>query len=299
MGRKIDGGRACNLLMDSMSDVLLAVIPTIAAYVVVRIAIWWGARWKVKARNAYMIIGQRGQNDEEREWGYRNALLAGEKKAIYFYLCAAARKFMEEKPLTPCPFDDGSGRTIPMAFYDYYLPMRIRNFGTEEQQILSQAVTDFKDGRIDATEYFVTAIAALGLTGKLTILFMPCSSERNYYMRFLPLARHLQQYRELQPVLYGMRYIATRKSKHRSTDRSQISTMSNIVLDANVVGRQNCVLVDDVCTTGDSIRSHIEMLRTYGVKVAGVVCLGRTLRIPNKKEIYKQAKKDNKTKFEL
>ena len=285
--------------MDRMSDIHWTVILAVVAYASIRIAIWWGTRWKVKARNAYMIIGQRGRSDEESEWGYRNALLADEKKALYFYLCSAAEKFTDDKPLTPCPFDDGNGQTIPFVFYDYYLPMRIRNFGTEEQQLLSQTVTDFKDGRTDATEYFVTAIAALGLTGRLTILFMPCSSERNYYMRFLPLARQLQQYKELQPILYGMRYIATRKSKHRSTDRSQISTMSNIVLDANVVGRQNCVLVDDVCTTGDSIRSHIGMLRTYGVKVVGVVCLGRTLRIPSKEEIYKQAKKDNKTKFEL
>lgn len=285
--------------MDSMSDVLWTAIPSLAAYVVVRIAVWWGARWKAKARIAYMIIGQRGQSGAECEWGYRNALLAGEKKALYFYLCAAAEKFMDEKPLMPCPFDDGSGQTIPMAFYDYYLPMRIRNFGTEEQQVLSWAVNDFKEGRIDASQYFVTAIASLKLTGQLTILFMPCSSEHNYYMRFLPLARQLRQYRELQPVLYGMSYIATRKSKHKSVDRLQISTSSNIVLDANVVGKQNCVLVDDVCTTGDSIRSHIAALRTYGVRVVGVVCLGRTLRIPSKKEIYKQAKKDNKTKFEL
>lgn len=208
------------------------------------------------------------------------------------------RKFMEEQPLTPSPFDNGLGETIPFVFYDYYLPMRIRNFGTEEQRDLSWLVNEFKEGKRDASDYYLTAIAKLGLSGKLTILFMPCSSERNYYLRFYALAKQLGRYRELEPEMYSMTYIARRKSKHKSMDRSQISVTSNIVVDANVVGKRNCVLVDDVCTTGDSIRTHIAELQAYGVRVVGVVCLGRTARIPNRDKIMEQAKKDSKQKFE-
>lgn len=240
-----------------------------------------------------MIVGRHGKSGEEREWGYRNALLAGEKKALLFYACAAMEKFMEEKPLTPFPFDDGLGSTIPFVFYGYYLPMRIRNFGTEEQQELSWKVTEFKDGRADVSEQLLTCIARLGLSGRLTVLFMPCSSEKSYDARFSPLAREFRRYRELQPELYSMTYIAERRSKHRSADRNRISAVSNIVVDARVVGRQNCVLVDDVFTTGSSLRTHIAELQTYGVKVVGVVCLGRTARLPDSGTIYRQARKDN------
>lgn len=279
-------------------EYIVVVVVVLAAYVIVRICFWWGKRWKAKATHAYMIVGQRGDSIEECEWGYRNALLAGEQKAMLFYACAAMRKFMEEQPLTPNPFDNGLGETIPFVFYDYYLPMRIRNFGTEEQRDLSWLVNEFKEGKRDASNYYLTAIAKLGLSGKLTILFMPCSSERNYYPRFYALAKQLGRYRELEPEMYSMTYIAHRKSKHKSTDRSQISVTSNIVVDANVVGKRNCVLIDDVCTTCDSIRTHIAELQAYGVRVVGVVCLGRTARIPSRDKIMEQAKKDSKQKIE-
>lgn len=277
-----------------MREVICFIVLINLAYFACRILYWWGKRWKEKARYAYMIIGQHGDNEEEREWGYRNAVLAGEKKALMFYACAAMGKFMEDKPLTPMPFDDGLGNTIPFVFYDYYLPVRIRNFGTADQQELSWLINEFKEGRRDATSYFLTAIAKLGLSGNLTILFMPCSNENNYYVRFGPLARQLARYQELEPKLYGMTYIAYRKSKHISADRSQISVSSNIVIDANVVGKQNCILLDDVCTTGNSIREHIAELKNYGVRVVGVVCLGRTVLVPDEERIMEQARKDNK-----
>ncbi len=277
-----------------MEGVHYFIILAILAYIVAYILYLRGNRWKEKVKYAYMIIGQHGDSEEEREWGYRNALLAGEKKALMFYACTAMSKFMDDKPLTPMPFDDGQGNIIPFVFYDYYLPVRIRNYGTIDQQELSWLVNEFKEGRKDATPYFLTAIAKLGLSGKLTILFMPCSNEHNYFVRFSPLAKQLARYKELEPELYGMTYIARRKSKHTNADRAQISVSSNIVIDANVVGKQNCILLDDVCTTGNSIRTHIAELKNYGVRVVGVVCLGRTVLVPDKEQIMKQARKDNK-----
>ena len=268
-------------------------IIVLTACLAVRIILWWGSHWKKRAREAYMVIGQHGEIPEEREWGYRSALLAGERKAQLFYACTAMDKFMGMQPLTPQGFDDGQGGIIPYVFYDYYLPMRLRGYGTESQKALSQLVYDFKEGRSDVTGCYLRAIAGLGLSGRLTILFMPCSSERRYYQRFGTLAREFGRYRELEPELYSMKYISERRSKHRSADRWSISPEDNIVVDANVVGKQNCVLLDDVCTTGDSIRAHIAELRRYGVRVVGVVCLGQTARVPTMKEIVNQAEKDD------
>lgn len=58
-----------------MDEEYIIAIVVIVSYLSVRIAYWWGKRWKTKATHAYMIIGQRGASIEECEWGYRNALL--------------------------------------------------------------------------------------------------------------------------------------------------------------------------------------------------------------------------------
>ena len=50
----------------------------------------------------------------------------------------------------------------------------------------------------------------------------------------------------------------------------------NIVVSPAIFGKE-CVLMDDICTSGASIRDHVEELRRYDVKVIGVVCLGRTV----------------------
>ena len=64
-----------------MDDIHYLIVSTLVAYIGIHIACWWGNRWKERAKHAYMVIGQHGQSAEEREWGYRNALLAGEQKA--------------------------------------------------------------------------------------------------------------------------------------------------------------------------------------------------------------------------
>ena len=96
-----------------------------------------------------------------------------------------------------------------------YLPKRYMKRATFEQSEVSRHILEFKDGRVDASGYFLTAIAKLGLSGTLTILFMPCSNERNYYIRFRALAKEFGRYKELDPELYSMTYIWVRKSKHR------------------------------------------------------------------------------------
>ena len=41
------------------------------------------------------MVGQRATTKEERKWGYRNALRAGEQKAERFYVYSALEDFME------------------------------------------------------------------------------------------------------------------------------------------------------------------------------------------------------------
>lgn len=80
-------------------------------------------------------------------------------------------------------------------------------------------------------------------------------------------------------------------------NRSSIDSVSNIVVSPSIYGKE-CILVDDVCTSGASIRDHVQELRRYGVKVTGVVCLGRTLEYhEGSRIIYATALRDSNLSF--
>lgn len=51
--------------------------------------------WKKRAATAFLVVGQRATTKEERKWGYRNALRAGEQKAERFYVYSALEDFMD------------------------------------------------------------------------------------------------------------------------------------------------------------------------------------------------------------
>ena len=109
--------------------------------------------WKKRAATAFLVVGQRATTKEERKWGYRNALRAGEQKAERFYVYSALEDFMDEKPMMPFKMKLSNGKKIPAIFIDYYIPKRDWNFITEEQRKFVQMVYDFKDGRCLAAVY--------------------------------------------------------------------------------------------------------------------------------------------------
>lgn len=51
--------------------------------------------WRNKAANAFFVVGQHAKTKEERIWGYRNSLLAGNEKAEKFYVIANIENFMQ------------------------------------------------------------------------------------------------------------------------------------------------------------------------------------------------------------
>lgn len=76
--------------------------------------------WKKRAATAFLVVGQRATTKEERKWGYRNALRAGEQKAERFYVYSALEDFMDEKPMMPFKMKLSNGKKIPAIFIDYY-----------------------------------------------------------------------------------------------------------------------------------------------------------------------------------
>lgn len=241
--------------------------------------------WKKRAAAAFLVVGQRAITKEERKWGYRNALRAGEKKAERFYVYSALEDFMDEKPMVPFKMKLSNGKKIPAIFIDYYIPKKDWNFITEEQRKFVQMVYDFKNGRVSCSRLFKEALAKLDLPDSVSVVFMPCSNQSKYLTRFSRLNNALSYEEKLHPMLYSLTYLEARESKHNIKDRDKVNADSNIIINADIVGKK-VVIIDDVITTGSSIKEHAEELGKYGVEVVGVVCLAKTVKYPEKIEIW-------------
>lgn len=58
-------------------------------------------------------------------------------------------------------------------------------------------------------------------------------------------------------------------------DRDNITASSNIVVNSDIIGKK-AILVDDVITTGKSLREHIKELAMFNVEIVGAVFLAKS-----------------------
>jgi hypothetical protein len=247
-------------------------------------------KWRNKAASASFMLAQRAKTKDEREWGYRNALLAGHEKVEKFYFYSALDKFIEEKPLTVF-YRKICDKKVPCVFVDYYIPKQEQIFTSIDQQRFCNRLYEFKDGKNMCLSLMMKALDKLGLPLSTTIIFMPCSTAEKYKNRFSALSVGLTSH-GYNTLLYSMTYLFDRQSKHLAKDRNAINSGENIVPNADIVGRK-VIIIDDVMTTGESVRQHAEFLHRYGVELVGVVCLGYTVRYPGLERVMEQAKKDD------
>ena len=254
--------------------------------------------WRNKAANAFFVVGQHAKTKEERIWGYRNSLLASNEKAEKFYVIANIENFMQEKPLTPFLISNGvAHHKIPCIFVDYYIPSRYSDFSSWQQRKFTQAVYSFKDGKDTCSGQFKDAISRLELKEDVLVLFMPCSSKGKYMARFARLAKALSFVDGLNPQLFSVTYLNERDSKHLSTDRDNITASSNIVVNSDIIGKK-AILVDDVITTGKSLREHIKELAMFNVEIVGAVFLAKTIQYPSSlSSIKRKARKEEPNWF--
>lgn len=254
-------------------------------------------RWQQRAANAYFIIAQKADTAEEREWGYRNAYMCGHPKAKFFYIYAAADAFSGRKPLTPFVIHLEEGVDVTAIFYDYYIRDRHLSYGSERQQEVTQRVLELKDGENPSSDLYSEALRTLeGYMGENwrcdtgpVIIFMPCSGEQAHYRRFDSLSRSLKWRYKYNTDIEAVQYTGVRRSKHRSRNRSAIESNSNIVLSPKIIGKE-VVIIDDVITTGSSLREFASELRTYGVRIKAAVFLAQTAKLPTAKEIHRHIK---------
>lgn len=232
-------------------------------------------RWRMA--DQCMMLGQSTFDEDIRRVAFMRALVYGEQRATPFYYFSSLKSFMKEQPLVPFTVKAGDGTSVPVVFYNYYIPSRYLKFASEQQKAFVEIVWMWKDkGKTSCFNKFDECIKALSIKGVPTVIFMPTSKEKSNYSRYGRLAYKMKESGRYNPELNSVTYLHDRDSKHTSHNRSSIDSISNIVVSPAIYGKE-CVLVDDICTSGASIRDHVEELRRYDVKVIGVVCLGRTV----------------------
>lgn len=254
-------------------------------------------RWQRRAANAYFIIAQKATTMEEREWGYRNAYMCGHPKAKFFYIYAAADAFSGRKPLTPFILDIGRRVSVTAIFYDYYIRSKHISFANERQREITQRVLELKDGENPSSDLYSEALKILEehfseiwrCSAGPVIIFMPCRGEQAHFCRFASLARSLSRRYRYNTDINAVQYIGIRQSKHLSYNRDAIESSSNIIVSPRVIGKE-VVIIDDVITTGNSLREFAAELQGYGVKVRAAVFLAHTARLPSDGEIHQQIK---------
>ena len=244
-----------------------------------------------------MMLGQSATSEAVRRTGYMKALVFGEQRAAPFYYFSSLRSFVREQPLTPF-IVRADGVPVPVVFYDYYIPSRYFKFCSSRQVDFVKTVWSWKDREdVSCFDEFSKCIEALHVRGIPTVIFMPTSHEKDNINRYSLLAHEMAASGEYNPKLDSVTYLYDRESKHTSRNRASIDSVSNIVVSPSIYGKE-CILVDDVCTSGASIRDHVQELRRYGVKVTGVVCLGRTVEYPEgSRIIYATALRDSNLSF--
>lgn len=231
--------------------------------------------WRKKAAWALLMYGKNAHWREQREYGARQALLAGNKEAAKLYALACPEKFDNELPLTPFYRNN-----IKCVFADYYYPKRYHDWIAEDQWLFNRTVYQFKEGRDNCTQYFAKVFRTLEPACELTIMFMPCSSEKRYRERFSPLGLFFLKFKDVHSGIDYISFICDRECKHLVDKRSEIDEMSNYIISDAVKGKK-VIIVDDLLTTGRSLSAYAECLKKSGAEVIGAIFLAKTFMLPS------------------
>lgn len=81
-------------------------------------------------------------------------------------------------------------------------------------------------------------------------------------------------------------YTGTRESKHTSSLRSDIDSSSNYIINAEAVSGRNAIIVDDLLTTGESLKDYARNLTSAGATILGAVFLGKTFSLPLRHTVF-------------
>lgn len=168
---------------------------------------------------------------------------------------------------------------IRIALYSY-IPRRALRRASFEEQDICRKVLGFKDGRNIysrwAAREFAGCIAANDLRD-VVIICVPASSSCSNVRRW---KRFCQELCSLTGAANGFDYVSvsgSRKKVHTTGERELCTNIKRFVaIDSTYFQGKKVLVIDDICTTGQSANAFIGALQAAGATVIGAMFLAKT-----------------------
>lgn len=233
--------------------------------------------WRRKAGEAAFAAAQMADKAEERDRYCRLAVMANHRDACRMFCLSHLDLFEKHLPLQPFKSHD-----IRITFYGFYYPSRYKAFLDDEQQAFCHSIYQFKEGKIHGIEFFKACMNALSTDGKpYHIMFMPCSDEFKYVQRFKRLNWYIHTHRpEMTSGLFDVDVFEPRDSLHEAKGREKRILERNYRIIEDIKGKE-IVIIDDVLTTGQSLKDYKREIERCGGKVVAAIFYGKTITLPH------------------
>lgn len=237
--------------------------------------------WRKEAGKAFYAAAKFAPSDDIRARYARRGVLAGNKESRWLYIFSSPASFSDRCPLTVFKI-----KKIPCVFSGFYFPARYRKHLSVAQEDFNRSVLAFKDGKNDGIGFFRNGIDCLKPHEGTVIMFMPCSAWWKYWVRF----RHIADYidRKCPQLVNGFHYydyLGERDSLHLQKNRADAVIERNFEIRCDLTGKE-VIVVDDVITTGKSLRQLKKQIESAGGHVSGAIFFAGTFAMPGKTAMY-------------
>lgn len=237
----------------------------------------WLLYWRKVAGDAFYAAARYSPTRGERIRYARQGVLAGNDKAGFLYVFSLPDSFSDH-----CPNRIFSIKKVPCIFSGYYFPSRFWKYLPDEQVGFTKNVLAFKEGMYDDIDFFKNGIAALKPDNGTVIMFMPCSAWWKYWVRFRKISEYIDSHcPHLINGFYYYKYLGERNSLHLQKERSKTSVERNFEIVRDLTDK-NIIIVDDVTTTGHSLKQIRKDIKAKGGRLTGAIFLAGTFAMPGK-----------------
>ena len=168
---------------------------------------------------------------------------------------------------------------LKYAIFDY-LPQRKCRRASFDQMEVNRRILDFKDGRRYVTawavEVFSMTLSALDLRDTV-IAFVPASSHYSHVRRF---RRFSEMLCSRCSAVNGFEHVDVCGHRKRAHVTHEYELRSRIADYVHIEGAfcqgRNVLVIDDICTTGQSAKAFISALQEAGAHVRMALFLAKT-----------------------
>ncbi len=237
--------------------------------------------WRKEAGKAFYAAAKYAPSNDIRVRYARRGVLAGNKESRLLYVFSSPASFSDRRPLTVFKI-----KKIPCVFSGFYFPARCRKYLSEAQGDFTRSVLAFKDGMNDSIDFFSNGIDCLKPHEGTVIMFMPCSAWWKYWVRFRHVADYIDRLcPQLENGFYYYTYLGERDSLHLQKNRADVVIERNFEIRCDLTGKE-VIVVDDVITTGKSLKQLKMQIESAGGHVSGAVFFAGTFTMPGKTATY-------------